>query len=103
MLVDIGWWSMETPEPHFNPANVVVVAKNIKEDTEFVYFLGDLNCSNFNVLLVVPDDCEPEELPLPSVNLAWYWKSFVQGGEPMPRTEFRALKARAKPRVVIDF
>ncbi|CAA7029566.1 unnamed protein product [Microthlaspi erraticum] len=97
MFVDIAWWTTEAPRPCFTGSNVMVVAKNIKADTEFVSFLRGLYFGlGFNVLLVVPDDCEPEQVPLPRVRLIWYWKSFVQGGEPLPRAELEALVARGK-------
>ncbi|CAA7049840.1 unnamed protein product [Microthlaspi erraticum] len=97
MFVDIAWWTTEAPDPRFNASNVMVVAKSIQEDTEFVSFLRGLFLGlGFNVLLVVPDDCEPEELPLPLVTLIWYWKSFVEAGEPLPRAELEALIARGK-------
>uniref|UniRef100_A0A1J3HCV0 NYN domain-containing protein n=1 Tax=Noccaea caerulescens TaxID=107243 RepID=A0A1J3HCV0_NOCCA len=91
MLLDIALWAVNSPyPPDRNPANVMVLAKN-KENTDFVNFLEDLNNQDFNVLLVVPDDVKPEDVNVPPVNVAWYWKSIQGDGKPIPQKEFRVL------------
>lgn len=75
MLVDIGLWALDSPAPNIGPATLMVVAKNIEEETQFVHLVQNLKASCYNTIFVVPDGYRPEELPMPNVNLAWYWKS----------------------------
>lgn len=74
------------PLPHLEPLTLMVVAQNIKEDTEFVYLLQEVKASDFNVFLVVPDLWHPEEVSLPVVSFGWRWTSLLEGGDPMPKT-----------------
>ncbi|CAA7030588.1 unnamed protein product [Microthlaspi erraticum] len=91
MLLDIAMWAVNSPfPPDSNPANVMILARN-KEKTDFVSFLKNLNNANFNVLVVVPDDVKPEELNVPAVNVAWYWKSIQEDGKPIPQEDFQDL------------
>lgn len=86
MLLDIALWAVNSPyPPRHNPANVMVLAKN-KEKTDFVSFLENLKNVDFNVLVVVPDDVKPENVP--PVNRAWYWKSIQGDGKAIPQKEF---------------
>ncbi|CAA7053283.1 unnamed protein product [Microthlaspi erraticum] len=97
MLLDIALWAVNNPFPPYrNPANVMVLAINRKEKTDFVGFLGNLSNRVFNVLLVVPEDVEPEQVNIPAVYVAWYWKSIQGDGEPMPGTHFRSLLDRQR-------
>ncbi|CAA7044643.1 unnamed protein product [Microthlaspi erraticum] len=96
MLLDIGLWVLDAPKHCPLPSNVVVAAKNIKEKTEYVRYLENLNSVNFRVFVVVPDDVKPEEVNIPSVMRAWYWKDVQVLGKPIPRDEYRALLARGE-------
>lgn len=94
ILVDIGCYVMRIREPYEVPTTLMVVAKNIEEETEFVNHLQNLSANNFNVLLVVPDVFHPEQVPLPDVNLVWRWTSLLEGGDPMLEDEFEDLLNR---------
>uniref|UniRef100_A0A1J3I0R3 NYN domain-containing protein n=1 Tax=Noccaea caerulescens TaxID=107243 RepID=A0A1J3I0R3_NOCCA len=96
MLVDIGLWVLDAPKHTPLPRNVVVVAKNIKEQTEYVRYLENLNSIGFNVLVVVPDDVKPEEVNIPSVKMAWYWKDLQDLGNPIPGAEYQTLLSRGE-------
>ncbi|CAA7044641.1 unnamed protein product [Microthlaspi erraticum] len=96
MLVNIGFWVLDVPKGCPLPRNVVVVAKNIKEKTEYVRYLESLNSVNFSVFVVVPDDVKPEEVNIPCVKKAWYWKDVQVLGKPIPNAEYRTLLARGE-------
>ncbi|XP_010458302.1 PREDICTED: uncharacterized protein LOC104739590 [Camelina sativa] len=96
ILVDFALAAADNHEPHLVQLTLMVVAENIKKDTEFFHLLRNVNSIRFNVLLVVPDVCHPEEVPLPFVSLAWRWTDLLQGGDPMPETELLALLDRGK-------
>ncbi|CAL9213752.1 unnamed protein product [Arabidopsis halleri] len=96
MLVDIGLWALDSPAPNIGPATLMVVAKNIEEDTQFVHLVQNLKASCYNTIFVVPDGYRPEELPMPNVNLAWYWKSLLEGGEPIPYWDLQVILSRMK-------
>ncbi|EOA38519.1 hypothetical protein CARUB_v10010308mg [Capsella rubella] len=93
LLVDFALAAAENHKPHYHyvPLTLMVVAKNIKEDTEFVHLLQNVNAANFNVLLVLPDVYDPKQVTLADVNLVWRWTSLLEGGDPMPETELQAL------------
>ncbi|CAA7044644.1 unnamed protein product [Microthlaspi erraticum] len=91
MLTDIGLWVLEIPDRYRIPTNVVVVAKNISENTDFVRFLEELDSVDFNVSVVFPDDVKPAEVNIPEVRFAWYWKDFLEVGDPIPAAEYRIL------------
>ncbi|KAG7653097.1 hypothetical protein ISN44_As01g004100 [Arabidopsis suecica] len=96
ILVDICLWSLDSPAPYEGPATLMVVAKNIEERSEFVAVIQNLKASGYNTIFVVPDGYSPYGVPIPKVNLAWYWKSLLEGGEPIPDLELQGILLRVK-------
>ncbi|CAA7029538.1 unnamed protein product [Microthlaspi erraticum] len=91
MLVDIHLLAVDNPKPYDNPTAVMLVAKNSKESAEFFDYLERLGFSGFQVLLVVPDDLNAAEVPVPDVALAWRWTNLLENGDPIPTAEYEAL------------
>lgn len=72
----------------------MVLAKNIPKGMEFVNFLEWLISYNYNVLLAVPRDCAPEQVPLPKLKKVWFWETLIDGGKPISPSELAGLLAR---------
>ncbi|CAE5956566.1 unnamed protein product [Arabidopsis arenosa] len=96
ILVDICLWSLDSPAPYEGPSTLMVVAKNIEERSEFVAVIQNLKASGYNTIFVVPDGYSPYRVPIPKVNLAWYWESLLEGGEPIPDSELQGILLRVK-------
>ncbi|CAL9246261.1 unnamed protein product [Arabidopsis halleri] len=86
MLLDMIDWAYQNPPTRSSQkVNLLVIAKDIPDgDTEFVSVCERLQQRNYNVFVVVPDDCPEEELPLPSTaSLVWRWTNLFDGGIPI--------------------
>lgn len=86
MLLDMIDWAYQNPPTRSSQkVNLLVIAKDISDgDTEFVSVCERLQQRNYNVFVVVPDDCPQEELPLPSTaSLVWRWTNLFDGGIPI--------------------
>ncbi|CAF1921143.1 unnamed protein product [Brassica oleracea] len=83
MLVDIGLWELDTTRLFAcTPKNVMVIAENIDEDTDFVYVSRNLRSPANNCLWVLADDYEKEKIKrvkLPSASFIWIWKDLLAG------------------------
>uniref|UniRef100_A0A1J3FJ99 Uncharacterized protein n=1 Tax=Noccaea caerulescens TaxID=107243 RepID=A0A1J3FJ99_NOCCA len=100
MLVDIGLLAVDTLNPYVNPEAVMLVAENIKENTQFAEYLERLGFSGFKVLLVLPDSFNAEEVPVPDVKLAWRWTDLLENGDPIPSLEYEGLVNQRQHRFV---
>lgn len=99
MLVDIALWDMATFHSS-TPKNVMVMARNIEEDTDFLYVSYDLTLpgGNDNSLWVLADDYEREEVhrvKLPYANFIWKWQDLLAGKEPLSPQHVYALRLKA--------
>lgn len=54
-LVDILIWALDNPGDYGTGPNLVVISKNIKEETDFVSVLEALKGRGYNVILALPD------------------------------------------------
>lgn len=73
MIMDMLFWAMNTREP----SNLIVIAKDITEESELISVLGFLKSKNFNVILV--DEVEPDVLP-GIVSSVWPFRSLLLDG-----------------------
>ncbi|XP_013700515.2 uncharacterized protein LOC106404330 [Brassica napus] len=99
MLVDIGLWELDTTRLFAcTPKNVMVIAENIDEDTDFVYVSRNLRSPANNCLWVLPDDYEKEKIKrvkLPSASFIWIWKDLLAGKKPMSSEKLSSLRCKA--------
>ncbi|CAN7045859.1 unnamed protein product [Brassica rapa subsp. trilocularis] len=99
MLVDIGLWELDTTRlSACTPKNVMVIAENIDEDTDFVYVSRNLRSPANNCLWVLADDYEKEKIKrvkLPSASFIWIWKDLLAGKKPMSSEKLSSLRCKA--------
>ncbi|CAA7049445.1 unnamed protein product [Microthlaspi erraticum] len=86
MLVDMYLRALENSSNA--PTNFMVITKNMmpaedEHDTRFVDFLGDLNLRCYNVIVALPDDYKPEQMPFELNFTAWRWSDLLTGGCPL--------------------
>ncbi|KAH0900117.1 LOW QUALITY PROTEIN: hypothetical protein HID58_049685 [Brassica napus] len=75
MLVDIGLWELDTTRlSACTPKNVMVIAENIDEDTDFEKI---------------------KRVKLPSASFIWIWKDLLAGKKPMSSEKLSSLRCKA--------
>ncbi|KAG2301183.1 hypothetical protein Bca52824_029834 [Brassica carinata] len=97
MLLDIGLRELDTARKPRTPRNVMVIAENIKEETNFVSVSRNLRSNVTNCTWVLPDDYEDEKInhvKLPSASSIWKWQDLLDGKKPMSREHVRALRLK---------
>ncbi|XP_023638768.1 uncharacterized protein LOC111830564 [Capsella rubella] len=84
MIVDIGFWSLENPFPRSRPANLMVIAKNMQQETEteFVNLMTFMRSRGYNVICVLDRDFSPEATPFVYVEYTWFWELISSGAKP---------------------
>lgn len=78
MLRDILFWILDNPEP----SNLMVISKNISEDTTFRRVLQYLKSRDHNVLFVQPHKGSLGLL-LRFLDSLWLWKNLLDGEDPI--------------------
>ncbi|CAN6859066.1 unnamed protein product, partial [Brassica oleracea] len=97
MLLDIGLWELDTTHLSLTLTNVLVIAENIDEDTDFVYVSRNLRSPANNCLWVLADDYEKEKIKrvkLPSANFIWKWQDLLDGNEPMSQDKVSSMRCK---------
>ncbi|CAA7049444.1 unnamed protein product [Microthlaspi erraticum] len=110
MLVDMYLRAYDLETTSSAPENSMVITKNMmpaedEHDTRFVYLLSLLNMRCYNVLVALPDDYKPEQMPFELNFTAWRWSDLLTGGCPLDGSLVERLRdddrnnARVEPRV----
>ncbi|CAA7037921.1 unnamed protein product [Microthlaspi erraticum] len=94
MLLDMNLWALDNVSSA--PTNLMVITKmpddDDEDETRFVIFLGDLNFECYNVLLALPDDYRPENMPFDLNFTSWRWSDLCAGGYPLEDSLVKSLR-----------